>query len=224
MHSEDKIIIRGLRQNNLKNVSLDIPKGKIVVFTGVSGSGKSSLIRDVFAKQYADRVVLVDQSPVTASGRSTPASFLGFFDEIRKVMAVDNGVEPALFSFNSKEELVLGTDCFDKPQRQTVQHDKKKALTMHDDRLVFTEEMVKKEASRCLGCGVSVVDQNKCIGCGLCTTKCEFDAIHLSRDFPENSTLVNIDKMYMPVAEYAVKRAARIAIRSIKEKVSTYKE
>lgn len=224
MHSEDKIIIRGLRQNNLKNVSLDIPKGKIVVFTGVSGSGKSSLIRDVFAKQYADRVALVDQSPVTASGRSTPASFLGFFDEIRKVMAVDNGVEPALFSFNSKEELVLGTDCFDKPQRQTVQHDKKKALTMHDDRLVFTEEMVKKEASRCLGCGVSVVDQNKCIGCGLCTTKCEFDAIHLSRDFPENSTLVNIDKMYMPVAEYAVKRAARIAIRSIKEKVSTYKE
>ncbi len=224
MHSEDKIIIRGLRQNNLKNVSLDIPKGKIVVFTGVSGSGKSSLIRDVFAKQYADRVVLVDQSPVTATGRSTPASFLGFFDEIRKVMAVDNGVEPALFSFNSKEELVLGTDCFDKPQRQTVQHDKKKALTMHDDRLVFTEEMVKKEASRCLGCGVSVVDQNKCIGCGLCTTKCEFDAIHLSRDFPENSTLVNIDKMYMPVAEYAVKRAARIAIRSIKEKVSTYKE
>ncbi len=224
MHSEDKIIIRGLRQNNLKNVSLDIPKGKIVVFTGVSGSGKSSLIRDVFAKQYADRVVLVDQSPVTATGRSTPASFLGFFDEIRKVMAADNGVEPALFSFNSKEELVLGTDCFDKPQRQTVQHDKKKALTMHDDRLVFTEEMVKKEASRCLGCGVSVVDQNKCIGCGLCTTKCEFDAIHLSRDFPENSTLVNIDKMYMPVAEYAVKRAARIAIRSIKEKVSTYKE
>ena len=224
MHSEDKIIIRGLRQNNLKNVSLDIPKGKIVVFTGVSGSGKSSLIRDVFAKQYADRVALVDQSPVTASGRSTPASFLGFFDEIRKVMAADNGVEPALFSFNSKEELVLGTDCFDKPQRQTVQHDKKKALTMHDDRLVFTEEMVKKEASRCLGCGVSVVDQNKCIGCGLCTTKCEFDAIHLSRDFPENSTLVNIDKMYMPVAEYAVKRAARISIRSIKEKVSTYKE
>ena len=224
MHSEDKIIIRGLRQNNLKNVSLDIPKGKIVVFTGVSGSGKSSLIRDVFAKQYADRVVLVDQSPVTATGRSTPASFLGFFDEIRKVMAADNGVEPALFSFNSKEELVLGTDCFDKPQRQTVQHDKKKALTMHDDRLVFTEEMVKKEASRCLGCGVSVVDQNKCIGCGLCTTKCEFDAIHLSRDFPENSTLVNIDKMYMPVAEYAVKRAARIAIRSIKEIVSTYKE
>ena len=70
--------------------------------TGVAGSGKSSLIRDVFARQYSDRVVLVDQSPVTATGRSTPATFLGFFDEIRKVMAAENGVEPALFSFNSK--------------------------------------------------------------------------------------------------------------------------
>lgn len=99
---EEKIIIRGLRQNNLKNISLDVPKGKIVVVTGVSGSGKSSLIRDVFARQYADRVILVDQSPVTATGRSTPATFLGFFDEIRKVMAAETGAEASLFSFNSK--------------------------------------------------------------------------------------------------------------------------
>lgn len=119
-----------------------------------------------------------------------------------------------------KEDIALGIDCFDKPMRQTVQHDKKKVLTMQDDRLVFTEEMVKKEASRCLGCGVSIVDQKKCIGCGLCTTKCEFDAIHLTRDHPENSRLVNMDKMYAPIAAYAVKRAGRIAIRSIKDKVS----
>ena len=99
---EEKIIIRGLRQNNLKNISLDVPKGKIVVVTGVAGSGKSSLIRDVFARQYADRVILVDQSPVTATGRSTPATFLGFFDEIRKVMAAETGAEASLFSFNSK--------------------------------------------------------------------------------------------------------------------------
>ena len=49
--TEDKIIIRGLRQNNLKNVSLDIPKGKIVVFTGVSGSGKSSIVFDTIAAE-----------------------------------------------------------------------------------------------------------------------------------------------------------------------------
>ena len=94
--------VRNARAHNLKNVSVDIPLNVLTVVTGVAGSGKSSLIRDVFAKQYADRVVLVDQSPVTATGRSTPATYLGFFDEIRKVMAAENGVEPALFSFNSK--------------------------------------------------------------------------------------------------------------------------
>ena len=88
--------------HNLKDVSVRIPLNVLTVVTGVAGSGKSSLIRDAFAVQYADRVVLVDQSPVTATGRSTPATFLGFFDEIRRVMAAENGADPALFSFNSK--------------------------------------------------------------------------------------------------------------------------
>ena len=94
--------VRNACVHNLKNVSVDIPLDVLTVVTGVAGSGKSSLIRDVFAKMYEDRVVLVDQSPVTATGRSTPATYLGFFDEIRKVMAAANGVEAALFSFNSK--------------------------------------------------------------------------------------------------------------------------
>lgn len=88
--------------HNLKHVSVDIPLHVLTVVTGVAGSGKSSLIRDVFAKTYEDKVVLVDQSPVTATGRSTPATFLGFFDEVRKLMAVENGVDASLFSFNSK--------------------------------------------------------------------------------------------------------------------------
>ena len=94
--------LRNASVHNLKNVSVDVPLNVLTVVTGVAGSGKSSLIRDVFARQYADRVVLVDQSPVTATGRSTPATYLGFFDEIRRVMAAENGVEASLFSFNSK--------------------------------------------------------------------------------------------------------------------------
>ena len=94
--------VRDACTHNLKHVSVDIPLNVLTVVTGVAGSGKSSLIRDVFAKQYADRAVLVDQSPVTATGRSTPATFLGLFDEIRKVMAAENGVDASLFSFNSK--------------------------------------------------------------------------------------------------------------------------
>jgi len=94
--------VHGAKIHNLKNVDVDIPLGVLTVVTGVAGSGKSSLIRDVFAKQYEDRTVLVDQSAVTATGRSTPATFLGFFDEIRKLLAKENGVDAGLFSFNSR--------------------------------------------------------------------------------------------------------------------------
>ena len=94
--------IRGACIHNLKNVDVDIPLNVLTVVTGVAGSGKSSLIRDAFTKEYTGRVVLADQSPVTATGRSTSATFLGFFDEIRRVMAEANGVDAALFSFNSR--------------------------------------------------------------------------------------------------------------------------
>ena len=94
--------VRGTNLHNLKNVDVDIPLGILTVVTGVAGSGKSSLIRDVFAKQYEEQVVLIDQSAVTATGRSTVCTFLGFFDEIRKAFAKENNVEAGLFSFNSK--------------------------------------------------------------------------------------------------------------------------
>ena len=59
---------------------------------------------------------------------------------------------------------------------------KEQAKTFRDLSQSLTEEQVKKETSRCLSCGASVVDPNKCIGCGVCTTKCMFDAIHLHRE------------------------------------------
>ncbi len=94
--------VRHANVHNLKDVSVDIPLGVLSVITGVAGSGKSSLIRDVFAKEYEDRVIIVNQSPITATGRSMPATFLGFFDEMRKLMAVENNTSVALFSYNSK--------------------------------------------------------------------------------------------------------------------------
>ena len=94
--------VRGANIHNLKNVDVDIPLGIMTVVTGVAGSGKSSLIRDVFAKQYAEQVVMIDQSAVTATGRSTVCTFLGFFDEIRKVFADRNNQNVSLFTFNGK--------------------------------------------------------------------------------------------------------------------------
>ncbi|RXE60599.1 ATP-binding cassette domain-containing protein [Acetivibrio mesophilus] len=94
--------VRNANCHNLKNVSVDIPLNVLTVVTGVAGSGKSTLIRDVFAKKYAEDVVIVDQSPITATGRSTPATFLGFFDDVRKVMSKETGQDASMFSFNSK--------------------------------------------------------------------------------------------------------------------------
>lgn len=94
--------VENAKLHNLKNITVNIPLHVLTVVTGVAGSGKSTLIRDVFARQYENQVVLVDQSPITATGRSTPVTYLGFFDEIRKLIANENRVHASLFSFNSK--------------------------------------------------------------------------------------------------------------------------
>lgn len=93
--------IRQASLHNLKSVDVDIPLGVMTVVTGVAGSGKSTLISKVFAGQYEHDVVMVDQGPITATNRSTPASYLGFFDEIRKLLAQESGKTEGLFSFNS---------------------------------------------------------------------------------------------------------------------------
>ena len=74
----------------------------------------------------------------------------------------------------------------------------------------LTEEQVKKETARCLGCGASVVDTNKCIGCGVCTTKCEFDAIKLHREIPEASTMRRCEDKMKGILPYAAKRGIKI--------------
>ena len=62
------------------------------------------------------------------------------------------------------------------------------------------------------------MDENRCIGCGLCTTKCEFDAIHLSREFPEASRMVRAEDKLKLVGPYALKRGMKIAVNKVKKK------
>jgi NADPH-dependent glutamate synthase beta subunit-like oxidoreductase len=81
----------------------------------------------------------------------------------------------------NKDDIVLPVEAYKKPARAVKGVDPAKVRTMSDERLIFTEEQIKSEASRCLTCGRSVVDTNKCIGCGMCTVQCKFDAIHLKR-------------------------------------------
>ena len=77
--------------------------------------------------------------------------------------------------------MLIETADFDKDHRQMPGYNAAKAKTFSDARVTFTEEQVRRECARCLGCGATKVDSYLCIGCGLCTTKCKFDAIHLKK-------------------------------------------
>ncbi len=127
--NENQLVIKGARENNLKNIDVNIPLGKLVVVSGVSGSGKSSLINDILAKELSarlmraqsvpgrhddiegikllDKAIVIDQSPIGRTPRSNPATYTGVFTPIRELFAQMpeaklRGYSPGRFSFNVK--------------------------------------------------------------------------------------------------------------------------
>lgn len=123
----NSILIKGAKENNLKDVTVEIPLGKMVVVSGVSGSGKSSLINDILAKElsarlmranevpgrhddiegikHLDKAIVIDQSPIGRTPRSNPATYTGLFTPIRELFASVpeakiRGYSPGRFSFN----------------------------------------------------------------------------------------------------------------------------
>jgi excinuclease ABC subunit A len=123
------IVVRGARENNLKNVDVTIPLGKLVAITGASGSGKSTLVNEVLYKalwkkledtrtlpgehdgvdglEHVHKVVSIDQSPIGRNSRSNPATYVGFYDVIRDLftnapLAIERDYKPGRFSFNVK--------------------------------------------------------------------------------------------------------------------------
>lgn len=105
----------------------------------------------------------------------------------------------------NKDELVI--DDYDHEGRNHPGMDESVDYkhSFRDAHKTLTPEQVHAEASRCLGCGASVVDENKCIGCGVCTTKCVFDAIHLHREHPECTKMVRAEDKFKYILPYAAK-------------------
>ena len=93
---------------------------------------------------------------------------------------------------------------------------KEQAKTFRDLSQSLTEEQVKKETSRCLSCGASVVDPNKCIGCGVCTTKCMFDAIHLHREIPGASVMRASEDKLKYILPNMVKQSIKVKFKKKK--------
>jgi NADPH-dependent glutamate synthase beta subunit-like oxidoreductase len=126
---------------------------------------------------------------------------------------------------NLRQFIELDKDNIDVPQYDNTARqvpgtdtsvDQKKSF--RDVRKPFTEEQVRRETSRCLGCGASVVDPNRCVGCGVCTTKCGFDAIHLKRVHPEASRMTKSEDKMKAILPYMLKRAVKITFSGKKNK------
>ena len=114
-----------------------------------------------------------------------------------------------------KSAVQLTVGSYDREHRQVHGYNKEKAKTFSDARVTFTEEQVRKETARCLGCGATKVDEYLCIGCGICTTRCKFDAIHLRkvRDWHAGKFET------MPVAAVGeiIKKSGNIVKRAVKK-------
>ena len=119
------------------------------------------------------------------------------------------------WEFNELNKLDVQPGSYDGEPRQVEGMDEavEEATPFRDAHLTLTEEQVRAETARCLGCGATIVDPNKCIGCGVCTTKCAFDAIHLHRDHPECTNMVKAEDKFKHILPYQLKRAARIALK-----------
>lgn len=121
-------------------------------------------------------------------------------------------VKKPYITLNKEDAIIEG---FDNTKRQRPLHISENAKTYRDDRKTFTEEQMKLETQRCLGCGAVKIDEYMCLGCGQCTTKCKFDAIHLVKKYDDKAPV--FEKLPIKVAQYAVKRVGKITGTALKE-------
>lgn len=112
-----------------------------------------------------------------------------------------------------KDNVVI--EGFDNVPRQRIGHNPEAKNSFKDDRVTFTEEQMKKETERCLGCGAAKVDAYMCVGCGQCITKCKFDAIQLLKT--GHSVPDTYEKLPIKMAANAIKRAGKIVATGVKE-------
>ena len=195
--------------------------GAVLAGTAAETPDGRLIAHDVITFQTAEPDVFVGGDCATgpkytidaiASGREGAVSIHRYVN-VGQTLTIHRNLRE--FKELDKENLALPVEKIKKPARSEVVINKKKVLTMCDDRVTFTEEQIKSEASRCLSCGRSVV---KCIGCGICTTKCEFDAIHLKRNRPQNSKMIPAEDKFKAIGPYAAKRQVKIIKKQLSGK------
>lgn len=190
--------------------------GKLLEGTKVTLRGGNYPVADAFTYQTVDPDVFVGGDVFTgprfvidaiAQGHEAAESL---HRHVRPNAHMTIGRDRRYYATLDKEDVTYPS--YDKTPRQTEKDDDTidSKTSFRDAHGTLTSEQVKAETGRCLSCGASYVDPNKCIGCGLCTTRCEFDAIHLVRDHPECTNMRAAEQKVTGLLGYAVKRAFKI--------------
>ena len=195
--------------------------GKLLEGTNVKFHHGNYPVADAFTYQTDDPMIFVGGDVFTGPKFVIDAIGQGHMAAESLARAVSkNSVNQTLGRdrrfFKELDKSDVAIDSYDHAQRQVPPVDPSIDAKngFRDPRLPLTEEQVKIETSRCLGCGATIVDANKCIGCGLCTTRCEFDAIHLLRDHPNNSDMRRAEDKVTGLLSYAAKRGLKILLHS----------
>lgn len=200
------------------SIGQDIIWGDLLNGTKVELNPNETVKADALTLQTAEPDIFVGGDVYTGPGFAIDAIAAGkegcvsIHRFVHKGHSLTLGRNRREFISLDKDNLQIET--FDNAKRQIpkLQEGDAKA-TFRDLRSTLTEEQIKIEAKRCLGCGATVIDENQCIGCGICTTKCEFDAIKLNRDLPGASKMVKAEDKMKSILPYMIKREVKIRFK-----------
>ena len=206
----------------LTAVGQQIDFNKLLVGLNVSINGNNTIKVDELTLQSSEKDIFAGGDVVTGPKYAIDAIALGKEAAISIHRYVNKGQS---LTYGRKRNYYKALDKnnvdysgYDKTQRQAskVNHIKSLKGSFDDPRGVLTEEQVKIETSRCLGCGITVVDEFLCVGCGACTTRCKFDAINLEK--VHDAYGVDFSELKPIIIKTALKRKARIFFKNIGKK------
>ena len=189
----------------LAGIKVELGRGNGAVCDPVTYQTKEP---DIFAggDVYTGPKFVID---AIAAGREAAISIHRF---VQPHASLTIGRSPNHYIELDKDDILV--ENYDNSSRQIPGRKEGQPRSFRDPKLVFTEAQVKTETARCLSCGASIVDENQCVGCGLCTTRCEFDAIHLHRDHPECSTMRKSEDKLKYVLPYGAKQAIKVRFKN----------
>lgn len=207
-------------ENVLLSIGQSIEWGSLLEGTKVELNPNGTAKADSFTYQSADPDIFIGGDVYTgprfaidaiAAGKEAAISL---HRQVHEGQTLTIGRDRRIYRSLDKTNADIQEGSFDTAARQQPGYNAAKARSFGDARVTFTEEQIRKETARCLGCGATKVDEYMCIGCGQCTTKCEFDAIHLEKN--NNAWGMEFEVLPLAVAKHVVKRTGKIMASKFK--------